>query len=160
VTTSTYRCAGCHHYKHRPEYRRLGLGSVCSDECLHRAARKPDRDIPGKDIPAKVTRRPDITSADRRTVRARDGERCRLCGIRQDLQVHHIAYRSEGGTHDERNLITLCGEHHALVHSDKRRWQPVLFAYIRAFYGQSRRPSLLLLDRQMNATAQPVALVD
>lgn len=57
----------------------------------------------------------------------RDLNRCRICFTRNNLHLHHVKYRSGGGADTADNLITLCLEHHAEMHSDKRRWQPVLF---------------------------------
>ena len=51
---------------------------------------------------------------------------CQLCGSTNWLQIHHIVYRSESGSNDERNLIRLCKYHHDLVHSNKKKWQPYL----------------------------------
>ena len=34
---------------------------------------------------------------------------CAACGSAEDLQHHHLVTRAEGGSDDERNLITLCG---------------------------------------------------
>ena len=44
----------------------------------------------------------------------RDGWRCAVpaCSSRRNLHVHHIAFRSAGGTDDPGNLITLCASHH------------------------------------------------
>jgi hypothetical protein len=38
---------------------------------------------------------------------------CAACGSADDLQHHHLVTRLEGGSDDERNLITLCGPCHA-----------------------------------------------
>jgi HNH endonuclease/RuvA, C-terminal domain len=32
------------------------------------------------------------------------------------VDVHHIVPRSEGGSHEPTNLVTLCGAHHRAVH--------------------------------------------
>lgn len=93
---------------------------------------------------------PDPRHVPRGDIIARD-MRCRFCGTTQDLHVHHIVYRSGGGGDEATNLITLCLRHHALVHSDKRRWQPVLQAYIEIFYRDDRRTFLLALERQLAA---------
>jgi len=47
----------------------------------------------------------------------RDSWRCQACGSRTNLQVHHIQLRSQSGNDDEENLITLCSDCHAHVHS-------------------------------------------
>jgi Holliday junction DNA helicase RuvB len=52
----------------------------------------------------------------RRRVLARDGYRCRCCGSRQRLMVHHVRFRSHGGATRMSNLVTLCVRCHALVH--------------------------------------------
>ena len=42
---------------------------------------------------------------------------CCICGTTNDLHHHHIIPRSRGGTDDETNYLTLCGEHHGWIHS-------------------------------------------
>lgn len=67
----------------------------------------------------------------KRAIRMRDSHRCRFCSHSSTrLEVHHIKYLSEGGPNHEANLIALCDEHHRLVHSNKKVWQPVLLACI------------------------------
>ena len=61
---------------------------------------------------------------------------CQLCGSTQWLEIHHIVYRSELGSNDERNLIRLCKYHHQLVHSNKRKWQPYLIEHQCKKYGE------------------------
>jgi 5-methylcytosine-specific restriction endonuclease McrA len=51
-----------------------------------------------------------------RQVLERDGWRCQVCGSMQNLQVHHLKFRSQSGGDVEQNLITLCGECHAQMH--------------------------------------------
>lgn len=49
----------------------------------------------------------------------RDGYTCQCCkGKRKDsrLEVHHIVYRSHGGSDDQSNLVTLCHTCHKGVH--------------------------------------------
>jgi 5-methylcytosine-specific restriction endonuclease McrA len=48
----------------------------------------------------------------------RDGWKCRSCGLRQNLHVHHIQYRSHSGPDESWNLITLCNQCHEAVHRD------------------------------------------
>ena len=51
----------------------------------------------------------------------RDNFKCQLCGkTHTKLEVHHIIFRSKGGTNDENNLITLCSECHKKLHEDFR----------------------------------------
>jgi 5-methylcytosine-specific restriction endonuclease McrA len=51
-----------------------------------------------------------------RQVLERDGWRCQVCGSMQQLQVHHLKYRSQLGGDEEQNLITLCAECREQVH--------------------------------------------
>jgi 5-methylcytosine-specific restriction endonuclease McrA len=51
-----------------------------------------------------------------RQVLERDGWRCQVCGSMQQLQVHHLKFRSQSGGDEEQNLITLCPECHVQVH--------------------------------------------
>jgi hypothetical protein len=51
-----------------------------------------------------------------RIVLDRDQWKCRKCGYRQNLHVHHIIYRSQQGVDASWNLITLCYACHANTH--------------------------------------------
>ena len=56
-------------------------------------------------------------SSRKEAVLNRDSYKCQHCGKKNcRLEVHHITYRSNGGTDDENNLITLCKECHDCVH--------------------------------------------
>lgn len=79
-------------------------------------------------------------------------QRCRYCGTRRNLHVHHVNYKSQGGNNDPHNLIALCVEHHGLVHSDKGLWQPILRAYIWLLYIEGRRLFLLDIKRMQRAS--------
>jgi len=52
----------------------------------------------------------------RRKILQRDGWRCQVCGIRTNLQVHHLNYRGRGGSDRKENLISLCADCHRQVH--------------------------------------------
>lgn len=44
---------------------------------------------------------------------------------RKAANLHHVQYRSEGGSDDLENLVPYCKEHHVLVHSERgdfARW--------------------------------------
>jgi 5-methylcytosine-specific restriction endonuclease McrA len=53
---------------------------------------------------------------------------CQLCGIGNNLQLHHIVYRSQDKTriNDVSNCIILCLGCHQLVHSNKKKYMEVL----------------------------------
>ena len=42
---------------------------------------------------------------------------CVLCGTTEKLHHHHVIPKAQGGTNDEDNFITLCYDHHAMIHS-------------------------------------------
>jgi 5-methylcytosine-specific restriction endonuclease McrA len=54
-----------------------------------------------------------------RQVLKRDGWTCQMCGRIQNLQVHHLQFRSRLGADNERNLITLCLGCHNDLHKTK-----------------------------------------
>ena len=59
-------------------------------------------------------------SSRREAVLHRDKYTCQICGKKHArLEVHHIIYRSQGGTDDENNLITLCESCHSAIHDGK-----------------------------------------
>ena len=59
-------------------------------------------------------------SSRRESVLHRDKYTCQICGKKHvRLEVHHIIYRSHGGTDDENNLITLCKDCHNGIHVGK-----------------------------------------
>ena len=49
-------------------------------------------------------------------VRCRDGYKCRKCGSKTHLKVHHIVQRKDGGTDHRDNLVTLCHDCHVALH--------------------------------------------
>lgn len=57
-------------------------------------------------------------------VLARDKYKCRICGASfkgrsgKSLHVHHIVFRSNGGSDDIENLVTLCEDCHHTLHND------------------------------------------
>ncbi len=55
----------------------------------------------------------------RKLVLRRDGWRCQLCGSRRNLQVHHKQLRSQQGSDNDSNLITLCVDRHEGVHQSR-----------------------------------------
>ena len=63
---------------------------------------------------------------------------CAICGTNQNLEYHHIYYRSERPDliDDPNNGIMLCGEfanncHKGKAHKNKRYWQPILLNKVR-----------------------------
>ena len=57
-------------------------------------------------------------SSRRSAILHRDNYTCQCCGKKNcRLEVHHIKFKSNGGTNDEENLITLCEDCHKGVHT-------------------------------------------
>lgn len=57
-------------------------------------------------------------SSRRSAILHRDNYTCQCCGKKNcRLEVHHIKFKSNGGTDDEENLITLCEDCHKGVHT-------------------------------------------
>ena len=52
----------------------------------------------------------------------RDGWRCQMCGTMNNLQVHHLQFRSRSGDDHKTNLITLCWSCHRRVHENPNSW--------------------------------------
>lgn len=52
----------------------------------------------------------------REQVLKRDRRKCTKCGSKENLHVHHIIHREDGGTDDIMNLTTLCDLCHAGEH--------------------------------------------
>jgi 5-methylcytosine-specific restriction endonuclease McrA len=75
-----------------------------------------------KDADAKT-----VADAMVKTIRKRDKNRCRCCGVfvhfdsivlpLKQGQVHHIIYRSKGGANDSNNLVLVCAKCHAKIHA-------------------------------------------
>ena len=58
----------------------------------------------------------------------RDNYECQIChGKHKDskLEVHHIVFRSQNGTDDESNLITLCKTCHDKLHKNFREGKKI-----------------------------------
>jgi hypothetical protein len=47
---------------------------------------------------------------------------CVACANTENLHQHHLIPKSRGGSNDETNLITLCGECHAKIHGNRSKW--------------------------------------
>ncbi len=121
----------------------MGLSSVCLDnpECRRALLAKTKATTQRKveRVVRKQNRRPSLSPALRRAIRSRDVT-CRFCGrVKGRMEVHHIAYRSQGGPDERGNLILLCDEHHRLAHSKKWYWQPILRAYIWLYYVEGKK---------------------
>lgn len=57
-----------------------------------------------------------LTNQERRAIYARDNYACVLCDDNRRLQLHHLVKRSQGGSDNPQNIVTLCNVCHALAH--------------------------------------------
>lgn len=73
---------------------------------------------------ARVRLDPEAYRELHRQVLERDRWRCQACGSMQNLQVHHMEFRSQGGEDSEANLITLCARCHTEMHDGTRCADP------------------------------------
>ncbi len=81
-----------------------------------------------KPIKKVSNKRITVTEETYNKVMQRDNYKCRLCGTPFNLNEHHIVYKSEDRKliNEPTNLIVLCTKCHAIVHSNKHYWQPIL----------------------------------
>lgn len=50
-----------------------------------------------------------------------DGYRCSVCGLADNLNVHHLSYKNLGAEDIENDLVTLCHSCHATLHRVKEQ---------------------------------------
>jgi len=46
---------------------------------------------------------------------------CIICGFDKITVSHHLIWRVYGGSNSKNNLISLCPNHHAMIHNEKYR---------------------------------------
>ena len=120
---SKIKCKHCRGLVDKDTAYRTSMQSFCNVE--HYKAYFNSKPKPTPKVTSEWTK-------SRKMVVKLDGGACRVCGTRDNLHVHHIRYRGQpGGTDEVDNLITLCLEHHALVHTDKKLYQPRLFELVK-----------------------------
>ena len=49
----------------------------------------------------------------------RDNYRCALCDSPRGIQIHHVIERTQGGTNEPQNLVTLCMYCHGVAHGSR-----------------------------------------
>lgn len=141
------RCKYCKEWVEREEAFRHGLSSFCSKDhwwAFFQERQSSQRSAP-KNSPKSEGGVSRVPTQVKRHVARGDGLRCRVCGQRNLLVLHHIIYRSEKANkpweNQPWNLITLCNEpcHLGIVHGNKRRFQPLLLGltWLREVEGRS-----------------------
>lgn len=144
------RCSSCRDFFPAESMLRQGLAGVCSDECLtalqNKARAKRERRKIHKAARLKYGRR--LSGELRDKVKTRDAQCCRYCGVSGELQCHHVMYRSQGGPDRLSNLITLCPADHALMHTNKKLYQPALLLCLMMF---EQRDVMLTVPQALQA---------
>lgn len=80
-----------------------------------------------KPIKKASKRRVTVTKQTYEYVYTRDDGRCVLCGLKRQLQLHHINGRGKELTNDINNCIMLCFDcHHNKVHKNNKYYRKIL----------------------------------
>lgn len=110
-------CAACGKIVYRAPYQLKVKGATpaCSKQCRYHI------------VSNKLSGR---WSKPKRLALRRDDAQCRLCGFAIVVHIHHIIHKRHGGKDLIENLITLCPNHHAMVHREMIG-QGVLYAKIK-----------------------------
>lgn len=58
--------------------------------------------------PTKRSSKKKVSARKRKRIYENDKYRCKKCGTHKDLSIDHIIPESKGGSHDDKNLQTLC----------------------------------------------------
>lgn len=107
--------------------------------CLNREMKKTSKMVVKTRLKPISKKRVCVSKKTYNEVYERDNGRCRLCGASDNLQLHHIYYRSERKDliDDPSNCLMLChrdfskNKCHRLVHSNKKKYQPILLEIIK-----------------------------
>jgi len=90
-------------------------------------------------------------------VKKRDGDWCLLSGKPgPGLHLHRVVYSGMGGgngKYEVWNCVLLSNEMHALVHSNKKIWMPLLIEYL-SYKKVGGDPSTILMKMRDKATKQ------
>jgi hypothetical protein len=104
----TTKCWICHSAFEATPYR-IKNGATCSMECGREARKRKMRGVRRR-YPSRKTNW-------RKEARERDGHKCRVCGFHEVIHTHHIHPKRKGGGDTLDNFITVCPNHHAMIHA-------------------------------------------
>ena len=110
---------------------------------LREQAAEPNREELDEDVRQQVLRR--------------DHHRCRNCDGHMDIEVHHIVFRSRGGSNAPDNLVSLCKTCHALIHRKYLHLTGNPETGELTFFGESGNP-IRRGDRSPNPITTPPAM--
>ena len=106
---------------------------ACFRECLDTEYKEQKKLVAKKPIKSVSRKRVTVSKKTYEEVFERCDGKCAICGTTQDLEYHHIYYRSERKDLIDvsDNGIMLCGEfanncHKGKAHKNKKHWQPIL----------------------------------
>lgn len=102
------------------------------NSCLNKEYKKVSKMVVKKPIKKVSKKRITVSKETYDEVYERDKGCCRLCG-NNSIQLHHIRYRSESKDLIDvpSNCIMLCLKCHKLVHSNKKKYQPILLNMVK-----------------------------
>ncbi|WP_298500826.1 RNA-guided endonuclease IscB [uncultured Methanobrevibacter sp.] len=79
-------------------------------------------------------------------VLSRDNYTCQICGAQHvKLQVHHIRFKSHGGSDSMENLTTLCKECHEKIHNNELKFNKKVKSFQHAAHMNTMRKKLVEL---------------
>ena len=138
------RCNFCKTYIDKSVAYNAGFSNYCS-RCCFEQKRFQGPKLRAKKTPAKVN----SSKFPREEVLRRDDYRCRFCGQKENLAVHHVHYKSEVKNRpwmdSPANLISLCNGtcHLKIVHGDKKKYQPLCLQIIWLTYVENNSRILI-----------------
>jgi hypothetical protein len=99
--------------------------------------KKKNRTYKGRTIPTRKVRGK-ITKSEYERAKEQHGFECYFCGKQNELECHHVYFRSSGGRGTYRNLRFLCSEHHRGVNSvhKNRKMRKQLEELHKQLYGE------------------------
>lgn len=114
----------CLNGKLRCKIKKTSIYITECQKCLKKEFRKP------QGIKKVSSKRITVTKETYNKVFERDKGKCRLANNQCEgkIELHHVRYRSERKDliNEPNNCVFLCTFHHQLVHSNKKKYQPIL----------------------------------
>lgn len=92
---------------------------VCDKICTKKVKQKHEIKVNKELRKVKQKHKIKVNKKLRAEILKRDNYKCTACGSNKNIHIHHIKYRSNGGTNEPENLISLCKHCHANVHKSE-----------------------------------------
>ncbi len=145
------KCSMCKGYYPQPTFfYSNSLQRFCTEKCWveYRQRKTPSRTQVKAKKAARRNAAPKIPVEIRIRIKQRDKFCCRWCG-KPGQEVHHVAYRSEGGSNEDSNLLYLCMTCHARAHSSKEAYKPLLLATLWMHYVEGKPMTVPAVARHL-----------